>query len=193
VIRSIVLVWSEFHKLLPPSFHNYLKHVLTLYSTSPWFILCKQTVKFVFKFLCFNWIFGVLHMYWKFHVSSSCYNSCKIHVSTPSNDLKSKFQDHFMTYFHVSIVHVFVCLCFNIPIHSKQHSSNNFYGFPSLCVMFCIFHMCHVLIGHGSPMFHVLGLLLQYWFFCFLSCRMIGRHLRCNTFKQKCWKPCIMS
>jgi hypothetical protein len=120
---------------------------MTLYSTSPWFILWKQIVKFVSKFLCFNWIFGFLRMYWKFHVSSSCYNSCKIHVLTPSNGFKSRFQDHFMTYSHVSIVHDFVCLCFNIPIHSKQHSSNDFYCFLGFyvshfflftCVMFSL-------------------------------------------------------
>jgi hypothetical protein len=102
----------------------------------------EANCKVCFQFLCFNQFFGFLCMYWRFHVSSSYYNSCKIHVSTPFNSFKSKFQDHFMIYSRVSIVHVFVRLCFNIPIHSKQHSSNNFYGFPGFYVSCFVLFTC---------------------------------------------------
>jgi hypothetical protein len=39
-------------------------------------------------------------------------------------------------------------------------------------------HMCHVFIGHSSRMFHVLGLFWNTDVFCFLSCIMVGKHLR---------------
>ncbi len=97
-------------------FKSYFKHIRTLYSTSPWFILQEQIVKFVSRFLCFNWIFDFLCMYWKFYVSSSCYNSCKIHVLTPYNGFKSRFQDIFYNIFSC-----FYSPCFCASMFQHSH------------------------------------------------------------------------
>jgi len=127
-------------------------------------------IKAMFQYPCFY--IKCLFLYW-------------VHFSSQINVLIHCFMSILRSIFLFLELYVYVCLCFINSIHSKDI-------YPKLTLSFCrflrfmssTFNTCHIFIGFIFSIFCILRLFFR--FFCFLSYRLVGRHLRWNTFKQKC-------
>ncbi len=138
------------------------------------------SIEFLVSFVCIgNSMFQV-------HVTILVKSMFQNHITASSLDFKIIF----IIYFHVSIVHVFVCLCFNIPIHLKQHSSNNFYGFLGFFVSCFVLFTCDTFSLVMVPLCFMFWVCCNIDFFVFFLAEWLG-----GTWgvAPSSWKLCIRS